>query len=295
MTRSPAVWVEAARPKTLGAGVAPVIIGTAMAYEAGVFHVLTAVCTFVCVVLIQIGTNFANDYFDFVKGADTEARVGPTRATQAGLISPRGMLIATVVVLGLAFVCGLYLVIRGGWPILAIGLLSLALAVLYTGGPYPLAYVGLGDMFVLVFFGPVAVAGTYYVQTLRFDWLPVIAGMAPGLFSMAILTVNNLRDADGDVHAGKRTLAVRFGKGFARAEYIGCLALATLAVPIAAVAMSNGHYLALAACGAAFPAFVMARRVTHPCIEPAGLNPYLGATGQLLLAYSVMFAVGWIL
>ncbi|MBI3119171.1 MAG: 1,4-dihydroxy-2-naphthoate octaprenyltransferase, partial [Candidatus Hydrogenedentes bacterium] len=189
-TPSLKTWLLAARPKTLWAGVSPVIIGSAMAWEAGAFHPAAALAALAGAVLIQIGANFANDYFDFIKGTDTAERVGPTRVTQAGLVTPRQMRNATALVLALAFLIGLYLASRGGWPILLIGLLSIAFAVLYTGGPFPLAYLGLGDLFVLIFFGLVAVSGTYYVQALQLPLAALLAGIAPGLFSTAILTVN---------------------------------------------------------------------------------------------------------
>lgn len=287
------VWLLAARPKTLWAGAAPVMMGTAMAWSDGGFHPAAALCALAAALLIQIGTNFANDYFDFVKGADTETRVGPMRATQAGLISPQAMRNGAVLVLGLAFVLGLYLVFRGGWPILVIGVLSILFAVLYTGGPYPLAYVGLGDLFVLFFFGPIAVGGTHYVQTLAWSPLALAAGMGPGLLSTAILAVNNLRDADGDRLAGKRTLAVRLGKSFARAEYAFCVVAATLGLPIALALSADGHWFVLIAGLALLPALPLMTRVYTE--EGGALNEVLGGTGKVLLLYAILFSIGWLL
>lgn len=292
MTSSPKIWIQAARPKTLAAGITPVLIGTAMAVDAGVFHAAAAIAALLGSLLIQIGTNFANDYFDFVKGTDTEERVGPQRATQAGLVSPATMRFATLIVFALALLPGAYLIYRGGAPILAIGIVSIICGVLYTGGPYPLGYLGLGDVFVLVFFGPVAVGGTYYVQALACPPEVLIAGLAPGLFSTAILTVNNLRDADTDVKTGKKTLAVRFGKTFARWEYVLSLLLGGLVVPLY-LAVTTGHWVALGAALALLPA-IPAVRTVFTTDGPA-LNEILARTGQLLLLFSVLFSIGWVL
>ena len=236
------VWLEAARPKTLGAGVAPVIIGGALAWSDGGFHALSVVAALVGSLLIQVGTNFANDYFDFVKGADTEERVGPVRATAAGLVSPATMKRAMIIAFALVFIPGGYILYRGGMPFLAIGLVSIACGVLYTGGPFPLGYLGLGDLFVLIFFGPVATGGTYYLQTHSLDSDILLAGLAPGLFSVAILTVNNLRDMDGDRRAGKKTLAVRFGAAFAKGEYLAALLVGGAGIPVYLCVSTGGHY-----------------------------------------------------
>ena len=288
------IWLLASRPKTLAAGLTPVLIGSAMAAAAGHFHLAAALCAALGALLIQIGTNFANDYFDFVKGTDTEARVGPTRATQAGLVRPRTMLFATILVFALAFLPGAYLVLRGGWPILAIGIVSVACGVLYTGGPYPLGYLGLGDLFVLVFFGPVAVGGTYYVQALDLPGPVLAAGLMPGLFSTAILTVNNLRDADTDVRTGKRTLAVRFGKTFARWEYLVCMLAAGIAIPIGLCLLADGHWAALAGGLALVPAIPLIRNV-FTSADGNVLNQTLAGTGKVLLLFSVLFSIGWLL
>ena len=289
---SASVWLLAARPKTLPASIAPVLIGTAMAYGDGGLHGPSAVASLACAVLIQIATNLANDLFDFEKGADTEARQGPMRVTQAGLLTPAAMKRGIVVVLALAVLCGLHLVWRGGWPVLLIGLLSIAAGLLYTGGPRPLGYLGLGDLLVLVFFGPVAVAGTYYVQVLNVDSTVIVAGLGPGLLSVAMLAVNNLRDTDDDRRAGKKTLAVRFGRGFARGEYITAVVAAGL-LPILLWLASGRHPYSVAGCltvVAALPAF---RRLLVS--EGAALNPILAYTAKLLLIYSTLFSVGWVL
>lgn len=281
----------AARPKTLPAGAMPVIMGAALAWRDGVFHAPAFLCALAGALLIQIATNYANDYFDFVKGADDAERVGPARATAAGLVTPGQMRVAAAIVLLLALVPGAWLIHRGGWPILAIGVFSLAFAVLYTGGPYPLAYLGLGDLFVLIFFGPVAVAGTYYVQALEVTPTALAAGLAPGLLSTAILTVNNLRDIDGDRRAGKRTLAVRFGTGFARWEYAVCVAGAILGVPPLLAFMAGGHWTALIACVAIAPGVFAIRAVWTRA--GAALNPMLAGTGKLLVIFTLLFAIAW--
>lgn len=287
-----AVWVLAARPKTLFAAVAPVVIGVAMAFEAGGFHAPSALAALLGAVFIQIGTNFANDYSDFKSGADDEHRLGPLRVTQAGLVTPGQMKTATIFVFTLALLAGAYLVYRGGWPIVIIGLTSILWGVLYTAGPYPLGYNGLGDIFVLIYFGPVAVGGTYYVQTLDITLPVLVAGLSPGLFSVAILTVNNLRDIDNDRRAGKRTLAARFGRTFARAEYLLSILIASV-IPLLLAFFTKQHYLATGAgivAVAAIPAFRTAFRST----DGTALNNLLATTGRLLLVYSLLFSAGWI-
>jgi 1,4-dihydroxy-2-naphthoate octaprenyltransferase len=287
-------WLLAARPKTLAAGVTPVVIGAALAQADGLLHWPSLICCALGALLIQIGTNYANDYFDFVKGTDTEERIGPKRATQAGLVTPRQMLLATVFVFALAFLPGGYLIYRAGWPLLVIGLVSVACGVLYTGGPYPLGYLGLGDLFVLVFFGPVAVAGTYYVQALHVPPEVIFAGLAPGLFSTAILSVNNLRDADTDVKTGKRTLAVRLGKGFARWEYAVTLFLGAVVVPVLLCVWTGGHWPALVAL-ASFAVAIPAIRTVFTSNDGPTLNAMLARTGGLLVLFTLLFSVGWLL
>ena len=285
------IWIEAARPKTLWAGVVPVVIGTAMAVGDDVVHWTSAILALLGSVLIQIGTNFANDYSDFVKGADTEERIGPQRITQAGLISPQGVRLAAILTFGAAVVSGGYLIVRGGWPILLVGVLSIVSGWLYTGGPKPLGYLGLGDLFVLVFFGPVAVAGTYYVQALEITPAVVAAGFGPGLLSVSVLVVNNLRDIIQDKKAGKRTLAVRFGPSFARQQYAFCVALA-VAIPVA-MAMLIEDKIALMGCLVLLPvSWPTVRRIYLR--DGQELNPLLGETARLLLLFGVLFSVGWI-
>ena len=286
------IWFDAIRPKTLSAAFAPVLIGTAMAHAADALHWGAALCALGGALMIQIGTNFANDYFDFVKGADTDERLGPTRATAAGLISPENMRLAFIV----SFLCvlplGGFLLYRAGWPLLIVGLVSIASGILYTGGPAPLGYLGLGDLFVLVFFGPVAVGGTFYVQALTLPWEVVFAGLGPGLLSTAILVVNNLRDVNTDRKAGKGTLAVRLGTRFTRLEFATTI-IGAAAVPAVLMVWMGAHTYALAASAILLPGAVLIRGVWKT--EGAALNPYLGATGKLLMLYSVLFSIGWLL
>ena len=288
------IWIDAARPKTLWAAVAPVIIGSAMAFSDGKFHLLSVFVALMGAILIQIGTNYANDYFDFKKGADSKDRLGPVRATEAGLIKPIVMRNAFIIVFLLAFLVGLYLIYRAGWPIFIIGILSIIFGILYTGGPYPLGYNGLGDIFVLIFFGPVAVGGTYYVQTLDITWPVILAGLSPGLISTALLTVNNLRDIHTDRKAGKRTLAVRFGIAFTRMEYLITILIALCIVPLVLLYLEPHHPYALAGIFVFLFALPSIKAVFLNEIN-AELNEVLGRTGKILLLYSIIFSLGWIL
>lgn len=286
------IWIDATRPKTLPAAAAPVIMGSAMAFNDGLLHLPAALAALFGALLIQIGTNFANDYFDYIKGADTKERLGPTRATQAGLVKPSIMKMAFILTFLLAFIIGLYLIYRGGWPLFFIGILSILLGILYTGGPYPLGYNGLADIFVLIFFGPVAVGGTYYVQALEINQVVLLAGLAPGLISMAILTVNNLRDIHTDAKAGKRTLAVRFGAGFARLEYLLSLIAACL-LPLLLVYLTQENFYSVLTLFALIPA-VPGIKLVFTGISGPPLNQVLADTGRLLFLYSIIFSLGWI-
>ena len=286
------IWWLAARPKTLPAAVAPVLLGTAFAIEDGGFHLGAFLCALLGAVLIQVGTNLANDYQDFVRGADTDARRGPLRVTHAGLVTPAQVRLATMLAFGLAFLAGIYLIVRGGWPILALGLLAIASGVAYTAGRYALAYTGLADLFVLVFFGPVAVAGTYYVQTLfLWPWV-AIAGLGPGFLATAILLANNVRDMEEDRLANKRTLVVRFGRGFGTTLYAVCISGA-VAVPAALVFWMNGGVGALAGSAVASLLGRPLAKTLRQTDDPAVLNPLLGKTARLLLLYCVAFGLGW--
>jgi 1,4-dihydroxy-2-naphthoate polyprenyltransferase len=286
---SPRAWLLASRPATLTAAFVPVAVGTACAFAVGALRWDTALAALLGAFGIQIGTNFANDVFDAEKGADTEERLGPTRAVQAGLIGARAMRAGMVAAFGFATLAGLYLVAHAGWPIVAIGVASIASGIAYTGGPFPLGYHGLGDVFVMLFFGFVAVCGTAFVQVGAVPELAWWASVPVGAIATAILVVNNLRDRATDVKAGKRTLAVRFGRAGAEVEY-GLLVLASYATPVA-----------LWLRGLAGP-FVMLPLLTLPLAlrlfaqlrarEGAPLNATLAGTARLLLGFGVLFAVG---
>lgn len=290
---SPNRWVLAARPKTLWAAACPVMIGSAMAADAGAFHAPSAVACLLGALLIQIGTNFANDYSDGVKGTD-EDRLGPPRAVALGLISTQVMKGAVILTFMAVFVPGAYIVFRGGQVYLLIGIASIVSGLAYTGGPYPLGYHGWGELFVLVFFGPVAVGGTYYLQAEALPPEVLIASLAPGLFSVAILTVNNLRDIDGDRKAGKSTLAARFGRVFAKAEYLMCILIASIGVPAALVWYTKGHRYALLG-GLVFLAALPSLRTAFLYKDPRELNRVLAQTGVLLLLFTILFSAGWLI
>jgi 1,4-dihydroxy-2-naphthoate octaprenyltransferase len=288
---SPNVWIQAARPKTLGAAVAPVAVGAAMAVEAGAFHAPSAALALLGAVLIQVGVNYHNDYQDFLKGTDTDHRVGPTRVTQAGLVDPATMRRATIAVFALAVLSGVYLIVRGGWPILAVGVASIGAALWYTGGRYSLAYIGLADLFVFIFFGPVAVGGTYYVQALTLTPDVLAAGVGPGLLSVGILLVNNIRDIDDDRSVDKRTLVVRMGRAAGVALYAACTKGALL-LPVGLWLWTGRHPWTMATVLLA-PMAVSATRTLANSRDPAVINPLLARTGQLLVLWALVFAVGW--
>lgn len=284
------IWLLAARPKTLWAGITPVIMGGAIALDASKFHLIAFCAALMGSVLIQIGTNFANDLFDFLKDTDCRDRIGPLRVTQAGLVSPKEMKVAILFVYGLAMIVGLYLVIIGGIPILIIGVLSILFGILYTAGPYPLGYTGWADLFVIIFFGPIAVAGTYYVNALELNTVAIVAGFPAGMISTAILAVNNLRDYETDKKAGKRSLIVRFGKKFGRIEYLFLL-VGSLCIPIFLVIWIPGHSWVLISLLPGLMMTSLIKKVYH--IDGAELNEVLAQTGKFLALYGFLFSIGW--
>lgn len=291
---SPAkIWFLAARPKTLPAGIVPVLVAGVMAYGTNGFALLPFLAALFGSIMIQIGTNFANDLFDFKKNTDTAERIGPMRVTQAGLVSPRQIAQATAITFGLAFAAGIYLVYLGGWPVVIIGLSSILCGVLYTAGPYALGYLGLGDLFVFVFYGPVALAGTYYVQTLTAPLEVIVAGVPFGMISVAILVVNNLRDVDTDSKAGKNTLAVRFGRTFARAEYLAMILGAGLLPAILSLTGWYGTYMFLPLLYVLFSFGTL--KIVFQSTDGERLNSMLAATGRLLIVYGILFSIGWLL
>jgi 1,4-dihydroxy-2-naphthoate polyprenyltransferase len=279
-------WILAARPATLPAAIAPVAVGVACASAAGGVRAGPALAAAVGALLLQIAANFANDVFDYEKGADREGRLGPPRAVQSGLVSPAAMRRALVLALVAAFAVGVYLVAVGGWPIAALGLTAIAAAVAYTGGPFPLGYHGLGDLTVLVFFGFAAVCGTAFVQLGGVPALAVAASIPVGALATAILVVNNLRDRAGDALAGKRTLAVRLGARGARIEY-ALLVAAAGAVPVVLAALRGEAILAAPLVTAPWGVRLI-RSIWR--LDGAALNPCLPATARLLLAHSLVWA-----
>jgi 1,4-dihydroxy-2-naphthoate octaprenyltransferase len=285
------VWWSAIRPATLWAGAVPVVVGAALAAADGHRAFAPALAALLGAVLIQIGTNLVNDRADFAKGADGPDRLGPPRATARGWLTARQVGAGAAVALAGAAAVGLYLVAVGGWPILVLGVASLLCAVAYTAGPFPLGYRGLGDLFVLLFFGFAAVAGTYYLEAGALRAPVAWAGLSVGALATAILVVNNLRDRHGDARAGKRTLAVRFGARFARAEYVACVAAAYAAPVVVAVTERRpGWLLPLLGLPVAVRCAVRATRT-----DGAALNPLLGATARLELLHGALLAVGALL
>ena len=284
-------WVLASRLKTLTAGISPVLVGVSLAIHDGKFQPFIAFMTLLAAVLIQIGANLANDVYDFLKGSDREDRLGPTRATQTGLISPEDMKKGMWLVFALAICVGFYLAHIGGWPIVWIGLASIVSAIAYTGGPYPLGYHGWGDILVFVFFGMIAVPGTYYLQLGFVSYDSILFGIPLGALSTAILIVNNLRDADTDIKSGKRTLAVRFGKTFVKIEYIIMMVVA-FAIPI--YILQFWDELSLYIILFLLPISV---RLIQSLYNETGvlLNPVLVNTAEFLFHFSILLSIGLIL
>lgn len=285
-------WLLAVRPKTLPAAVTPVVVGTAVAIGAGSFHLLAATAAIAVALLLQIAANLANDVFDFRRGADTEERLGPVRVTQSGLISARHVFIGTGLTLALAMSIGLYLVARGGWPILVAGLAAILSALAYTGGPRPIGYHGLGEVFVFIFFGLIAVVGSYYVQAGDLAGLSLGAAVPVGCLATAILVVNNLRDIDTDRAAGKRTVAVRIGRERTVLEYALLLLLAYLTPPVLWLLGLAGPWVILPLL--TLPLAVRQARAVST-VTGRALNPLLGGTARLQLLFGLLFAAGIIL
>jgi 1,4-dihydroxy-2-naphthoate octaprenyltransferase len=281
----------AARLRTLPAAVAPVLVGTALAIEHGDFDGFAFAAALLGALFIQVGTNLSNDYSDARRGADAEDRLGPVRVTAGGLVPPRQVLIATYVAFGVAVLAGVYLIAVAGWELLAIGVASILAGVLYTGGPRPYGYEGLGELFVFTFFGVVAVAGSYFVQTEGLRWEAIALGVPVGLLAAAILVVNNVRDIDTDRRAGKRTLAVKLGRERARGLFAGMVLVAFL-VPVTLVpALSPWLLLVLAAVPLVPP---LVRTVRTRSDGPA-LNGALAGTGRLLAVFSLLLSGGLLL
>lgn len=286
-------WILAARPKTLPAALSPVVVGWALALADGSFDLLPALAAAAGALLLQILSNFGNDYSDFFRGADAEDRLGPTRVTASGLISPQQLRVGIAVVIGLATLVGLYLVWVGGWPILLIGVTAILAALAYTGGPFPFGYYGLGELFCFIYFGVAAVCGTYFVQAHALNAGVLLASVPVGLLVTAILVVNNYRDIDTDRRAGKRTLAVRMGRTGARGEYAAFVALAYLAPVLMWLGFGFGPWVLLP--WLTLPLAVRLVRTLVSAVDGPTLNKTLAGTAQLALFFSVLLALGILL
>jgi 1,4-dihydroxy-2-naphthoate octaprenyltransferase len=286
-------WLLAARPKTLPAALSPVLVGTALAWRDGVFSLLPALAALLGALLLQVSVNLANDYFDYIRGVDQPDRKGPLRVTQSGLLSSgqvRGAMIGTLVI---ATLLGLYLIAVGGLPILLIGVASILSVLAYSGGPFPLASHGLGDLFVFIFFGLCAVCGTYYVQALTLAPLAVIGAFPVGLLITAILVVNNLRDMESDRRAGKRTLAVILGKQGSRIEYLLLVGVAYL-IPVG-IWLGFGASVWVLLPLVSLPLGVRHVKTVWASEDGPVLNRALAGTAQLALLHSILFSAGLLL
>jgi 1,4-dihydroxy-2-naphthoate octaprenyltransferase len=284
------IWVMAARVRTLPAAVAPVLVGTSLALGAGHFAPLAFLAALSGAVFIQVGTNLSNDYSDARRGADTEDRLGPVRVTAGGLVPPSQVLLATYVSFGLAVACGAYLVAVAGPELLAVGAASILAGVLYTGGPRPYGYEGLGEAFVFLFFGVVAVAGSYFVQVQSLPWQAFVCAVPVGLLASAILVVNNLRDLETNRRAGKRTLAVRMGQRRTRTLYTAMVAGAFATAPLPWVFGSMTPWLLLS--WAAIPLAVPVVGIVRTRTDGPALNGALAKTGLLQLVFCLLYAAG---
>jgi 1,4-dihydroxy-2-naphthoate octaprenyltransferase len=288
------IWFLAARPKTLPVGLAPVLVGAALAIEQDEFSLGPFLAALFGALFIQVGANLANDYSDARRGADTDDRLGPLRVTAGALVPPRQVLIATYITFGLAVLCGIYLIAVAGWVILAIGAASIVAGLLYTGGPRPYGYAGLGELFVFLFFGLVAVTGTYYVLTKTLDATAIALAVPVGLMASAVLVVNNVRDIDTDRRAGKNTLAVRLGRSRTRLLYAGMLAAAyVITAFVGAVDLELSLWLLIVLITT--PLAVRLARTVATHTDGPTLNGVLAGTGQLELAFCVLLSAGILL
>ena len=286
------IWMMAARPRTLPAAVAPVLVGTALAATEDTFHVLRFIAAMLGALLIQVGTNLSNDYSDARRGADTEDRLGPVRVTAGGLVPPRQVLVATYVAFGLAVLVGIYLVVTAGWQLLLVGAASILAGVLYTGGPRPYGYEGLGDLFVFLFFGVVAVSGSYFAQTSHMEWEALVLSVPVGLLAAALLMVNNTRDLETDRRAGKRTVAVRLGRGRARDIYAAEVYASFLVAQIPWIAGSDSVSPWLLLVLVAIPFAAPTVRIVRARTDGPSLNGALARTGMLQLLFCVLLSAG---
>jgi 1,4-dihydroxy-2-naphthoate polyprenyltransferase len=287
------LWVYAARPKTLFIGVSPILIGTCMAIKEKHFNLSIFLWTLLGALMIQIGTNYCNDYFDFLKGADQQNRKGLKKVLPLGLITPQAMKIAFILCFSFAAICTFVLMQRGGLILLLVGAICILFSILYTAPPFPLAYLGLGDLFVLVFYGPVATLFCYYLQTLHFSYPVFLASLAPGLLGLGPLNINNLRDHDEDIAAGKKTLVVRFGVLFGKIHFLLVL-LACFCVPPLLVFYTKAHFFCLLGSLALLKAIPLIKSVfTYE--DPAELNSIFIKTAKLIPLYTLLFCLGYLI
>lgn len=287
------LWIYAARPKTLVVGLSPILIGTALAYAGGSFNLSYFLWTLLGAMMIQIGTNYSNDYYDFKKGADDQNRKGFKKVLEAGLTTEKAMRNAFLLCFFVAAVASLVLAMRGGLILVLIGAICITFSLLYTAGPMPLAYLGLGDVFVLIFYGPVATLFTYYLQTLCFDVSAFVASLAPGLLGVAVITVNNIRDIETDKKVSKKTLPVRFGKRFGQIHYTLMITLSFF-VPLVYIAMTKSHFLCSLASLSLLLAIPLIKQI-FSFKDPENLNLVLAKTAKLIVPYTLLFIIGAIL
>jgi 1,4-dihydroxy-2-naphthoate octaprenyltransferase len=288
------VWIKAARPKTLPAALAPVAVGTCLAAgPAGIFKLPILLATIIGALFIQIGTNLSNDYSDARRGADTEDRLGPVRVTAGGLVPPKYVLYATWIAFGIAALAGVYLVVEAGWQLILVGAASIIAGVLYTGGPRPYGYEGLGEVFVFLFFGVVAVMGSYFVQTEHITWESFALSIPVGLLACSLLMVNNIRDLDTDKRANKRTLAVRFGRTKMRTIFSITILLAFVLIPVIWLITDLPAWINLALL--ALPLQPALARTVRERTDGAALNQALADSARLELAFCVLLSIGLLL
>jgi 1,4-dihydroxy-2-naphthoate polyprenyltransferase len=287
------IWLMAARVRTLPASIAPVLVGTALAGYSGTFHPLRLVAALIGAIFIQVGTNLSNDYSDARRGADTEDRLGPVRVTAGGLVPPRQVLVATYISFGVAVAAGAYLVVVAGWQLLVVGAASILAGVLYTGGPRPYGYEGLGEVFVFLFFGIVAVVGSYFAQVKHLEWEAFALAVPVGLVASGILVVNNFRDLDTDRRAGKRTLAVRLGRTRTRAMFAVIVYLAYVLTPVTWVFGPLSAWLFLP--WLTLPIATSIVRTVRNRTDGASLNEALARTGMLQLSFCMLLSAGLLL
>lgn len=282
-------WMLAIRPRTLPAAAAGVVMGAALAWRDGVFRLDATLVCLLTALLLQIGSNLANDVFDFERGTDTAERLGPTRVTQAGMLTPKQVKMGMAVVFVLSALLGLYLAWLGGWVVIIMGIAAIISAIAYTGGPFPIGYHGFGDIFVFIFFGLASVAGTYYIQAGSVTPAVWLMTIPPGMIITAILVVNNLRDLENDRKAGKHTLAVRLGEQGTKIQFIVCMVIAYLVlIPVAWAGLIPWTTLL------AWLSLPLAYQATRVILTQKGrpLNMALAKTGQTALVFSLLFWVG---